>query len=368
MNNTTPTELSYWLQLAQIPNAGIVSIQKLLTQFHSPEGIFKATTQQLHSAHLSDAQIHSIKNPNQKEIERALHWITASPNHHIIPFTDSRYPTLLAEITHFPLILYVSGNADLLSRPQIAIVGSRKASYTGLELATEFARALSQAGLIITSGLALGIDAASHEAALQAAGETIAVLGSGLCNIYPKRNEPLAKRISQRGCVISELPLLTPPNPENFPRRNRIISGLSLGTLIIEAAPQSGSLITARFALEQNRDVFAVPGSPRNPMAKGCLSLIQQGAKCVTCVEDILNEIRIFPANILVDNGHFVHLEQKSTLDSTEQQVLACIEDTTTIDQICARSKLSAQIVTTTLLQLALKDIVKSHYAGYVKL
>lgn len=365
MNHITSNELSYWLTLSQTPGVGIHTIKKLLKQFHCIEAICKASSKQLQNQQLNDEQIAAIKNPNQKEIDVAQQWLNDSSDHAIIPFTDSRYPTLLLETSCFPILLYIHGDMHVVSQPQIAMVGSRKPTHTGLELASEFARALSQRGLIITSGLALGIDAASHDGALNAGGKTIAILGSGLKQVYPRRNYSLAERIAHNGCLISELPLYAGPLPENFPRRNRIISGLSLGTLVIEAAPYSGSLITARFALEQNREVFAIPGSPRNPMAKGCLSLIQQGAKCVTCVEDIINEIGIFGLKTPVIDSRFNHFGHQNALDSIEQRVLACIEDVTTIDQICIRSKLSAQLVATILLQLELKDMVKYHHGSY---
>ncbi|OGT43189.1 MAG: DNA protecting protein DprA [Gammaproteobacteria bacterium RIFCSPHIGHO2_12_FULL_40_19] len=300
--------------------------------------------------------------------DTALQWLK-QPNHHIIPITDPRYPVLLSKIPSPPPLLYVKGEIETLSRPQIAIVGSRNPSFTGLELSTEFAYLLSQAGLVITSGLALGIDAASHVGALRAGGKTIAVLGSGLQQIYPKRNAALAEKITVNGCLVSEFPLDTPPAPHNFPRRNRIISGLSLGTLVIEAALKSGSLITAHFAAEQGREVFAIPSSIRNPAAKGCLALIQNGAKCVISLADILEEIRpLTPSSFSTPRQRADSNEHQTTLASTDSQVLACIDnEVTTIDQICARSKLSAQLVTVALLQLELNGVVKRQFGGFVR-
>ena len=297
-----------------------------------------------------------------------LQWLR-EPNHHIISITDDRYPALLAEIPSPPPILYVKGDVEILSCPQIAIVGSRNPSFTGLELSTEFAFLLSQAGFVITSGLALGIDAAAHSGALNAGGKTIAVLGSGLQQIYPKRNAALAEKIASHGCLVSEFPLDTTPMPHNFPRRNRIISGLSLGTLVIEAALKSGSLITAHFAAEQGREVFAIPSSIRNPTAKGCLSLIQNGAKCVTCIDDILSEIQAVlksPAAISYSSNN--SNEHQTLLASTDNQVLACIDDEmTTIDQICVRSKLAPQLVTAALLRLELNSVIKRQFGGFAK-
>lgn len=274
------------------------------------------------------------------------------------------YPKQLAEIPNAPRRLFVKGDPTLLSQPQIAIVGSRHATHTGLELAAEFAFALAQQGFVITSGLALGIDTAAHQGALQANGKTIAVLGSGLDHIYPKRNSGLAAKIIENGCLLSEFPPDTPPLAAYFPQRNRIISGLSFGVLVVEAAQKSGSLITARFALEQNREVFAIPGSIRNPSANGTLSLIQQGAKCVTCVNDILEE---FP-----DRPQLIHevskICTKRSLDAASEQVLACIgNEPTSVDQICERCKLPAHLVIRALLNLALEGVVSQCYGAYVR-
>ena len=293
-------------------------------------------------------------------------------NHRIILFSDLGYPPLLKEISSAPQILYVQGDVTLLSQPQIAMVGSRNPSRNGVEIAEEFAAALSQAGFIITSGLARGIDTASHQGALKAGGKTIAVLGSGLNNIYPASNQKLAEKIMENGCLVSEYPLDCAPKAINFPKRNRIISGLSLGTLIVEAALKSGSLITAKFAVEQNRDVFAIPGSLRNPTSQGCLSLIQQGAKCVTSINDILNEMNINAMPIPPNNqGHTRNNKPTPLykLDQTERLVLACIEDDgATLDQICFRSKLAAHLIATTLLRLELRDVVQCHHGSYTKI
>lgn len=367
MNHITSDELSHWLTLTQAPLLGIRHIKKLLSHFDSVKNIGLATSAELKAAKLNDAQIHAIKHPNKIDIERTLQWCE-NKYHHLISFNHAHYPLQLAEITSPPVLLYIQGDFSVLSDPQIAMVGSRNPSHTGLELSAEFAGALSQSGLVITSGLALGIDTASHHGALNASGKTIAVLGSGLQCIYPKKNAALAEKIIAQGCLISEFPLHAPPSPQHFPQRNRIISGLSFGTLVVEAAIKSGSLITAHFALEQGRDVFAIPGSIRNPMATGCLALIQQGAKCVTCVEDILEEINYPRPFFRSENSIHATPFCPSSLDCTDQQVLACIDDVTTIDQICARSKLSAQLVMTTLLKLELNSVVKKQWCGYIKL
>ncbi|HKE93563.1 MAG TPA: DNA-processing protein DprA, partial [Povalibacter sp.] len=213
-------------------------------------------------------------------------------NHHFIAANSIAYPRLLAELSDAPVGLYVRGNPELLAMPQLAMVGARNPTPPGAETAHSFAEHLARCGLSITSGLAVGIDAASHRGALAASGTTIAVCGTGLDSHYPRNNAGLAEEIATRGALVSEFPPGTPPLKCNFPRRNRIISGLALGTLVVEAAVQSGSLITARLAAEQGREVFAIPGSIHNPMARGCHRLIRQGAKLVETADDIFEELR----------------------------------------------------------------------------
>ena len=228
--------------------------------------------------------------PGWDRVEPDLRW-AEDESHHILTLHDLAYPRLLREIADPPPLLFVHGNPALLSRPQIAIVGSRNPSAGGRSLAEDFARSLCRSGLIVTSGMALGIDAASHQGALRAKGGTIAVAGTGPDRIYPARHRSLAQAIVEQGAIISEFSLGTPALPGNFPRRNRIISGLSLGVLVVEAACKSGSLITARLAAEQGREVFALPGSIHNPLARGCHRLIRQGAKLVEDIGDILEEL-----------------------------------------------------------------------------
>lgn len=362
MHHITDSQWPYWFTLAQA-FIGISRLEKLLAYFRSAKHICKASSETLKQCRLSDDQIKTLKNPNQLWIEQALNW-QSQPNHYVLLWTDERYPPLLKETTDAPPLLFIEGDIACLARPQIAMVGSRNPSYSGVEIAHEFAYQLAGAGLCVTSGLALGIDSACHEGALQAVGKTIGVLGSGLSCIYPHRNRDLARRIVDNGCLVSELLPSAGPLADHFPRRNRIISGLSLGTLIVEAALRSGSLITAKYALEQNRDVFAIPGSIRNATSKGCLSLIQQGAVCVTQVDDILNEFHI-KARL---NKIPIQQPMNCTLDPNALQVLACIEnEPTSVDQICARSKLAAQEVSGALLQLELDGVVKMQYGCYSK-
>jgi DNA processing protein len=231
--------------------------------------------------------------PDHSAIDADLRWIEES-GAHVVPTTSAPYPALLASISRAPPVLYVLGNVDVLSSPQLAMVGSRSPTATGRSTARDFAAFFARAGLTITSGLALGIDAASHEGALLADGLTVAVCGCGLDVIYPRQNAQLAARIRERGALVSEFPPRTPPYPAHFPQRNRIISGLSVGTLVVEAAHQSGSLITAHHALDQGREVFAIPGSIHNPLARGCHRLIGAGAKLVEDAADVLSELGNF--------------------------------------------------------------------------
>ena len=220
----------------------------------------------------------------------ALAWLEDS-NNHIVTLADSDYPQALLNIPDPPLLLYVKGRLDLLNRPALAIVGSRSATPQGINNAEAFAKSLSDAGLCIISGMAHGIDAAAHRGALHGQGSSIAIVGTGLDKVYPAANRDLAHALAQQGALISEFPLGTPPLAANFPRRNRLISGMSLGCLVVEASLQSGSLITARLALEQGRDVFAIPGSIHAPQSKGCHALLKQGAKLVETAQDILEEL-----------------------------------------------------------------------------
>jgi len=226
----------------------------------------------------------------KREIEADLKWLDL-PGHSLISIFDQRYPALLKEIDDPPLCLYASGNPDLLNRDQVAIVGSRKPTQLGLKIAKQFASELSRLGIVITSGLAYGIDASAHTGALQESGETIAVMGCGCDLIYPRSHERLAMRVGEKGIIVSEFPLRTRVQKRNFPQRNRLVTGLSLGTLVVEAAVKSGSLVSAYLALDQNREVYAVPGSIFSTQSVGCHQLIRDGAKLTESVSDILEEL-----------------------------------------------------------------------------
>ena len=293
MNHANSTDLADWLRLTLLSGVGGVSQRALLKAFGPPAAIFSATSSQLAEV-VGEKIAQLLRAPISLElnamIEAALTWATEN-NNAIICLADEAYPLSLFETPDPPSLLYAKGDLRLLKRPAIAIVGSRNATPGGVQSAGRFARALAAQGYCIVSGMALGIDAAAHEGAMAAAGTTIAVIGTGADRIYPARHQTLARQIAEKGLIISEFPLGTSPLPSNFPRRNRIISGLSRGVLVVEAALESGSLITARLAGDQGREVFAIPGSIHSPHAKGCHRLIKQGAKLVESAEDILEEL-----------------------------------------------------------------------------
>lgn len=299
---TAPTPTFHWLLLQHLPGMKPGLMRRLFAldpDCKNPELWLGWSQTRLRSAGVGDELFISInewrsKGSNCQAAQRAqrdLEWLHQH-DVRLLPLNDPLYPPLLLEIADAPPLLYVWGDCGYLAAPQLAVVGSRRPSRQGLSDASDFAATLAGAGFIVTSGLAYGIDAASHQAALNIGGKTIAVLGNGVDTIYPAANRALAAEISQHGAVISEFPLGTPPRANHFPSRNRIISGLSLGVLVVEAALQSGSLVTARLAAEQNREVFALPGSIHNPVSRGCNSLIRQGATLVQSADDILSELR----------------------------------------------------------------------------
>lgn len=284
--------LAAWLRLTLISGIGGESQRKLLAAFGLPEAIFAAGRLATRAVIGDRADLLFDFDPAEA-VDRSIEW-ASQPGQTILTLADETYPQALLEIADPPSLLYVRGNAELLQKRGLAMVGSRNATPQGLQTAENFAKALAAKGLCIISGLALGIDAAAHRGALAGDGDTVAVIGTGADRIYPARNKELALAIVDRGAVISEFPLGTPAIAANFPRRNRIISGLSRGVLVVEAAPESGSLITARLAGEQGREVFAIPGSIHSPVARGCHKLIKQGAKLVETASDVLEELGNF--------------------------------------------------------------------------
>ena len=284
--------LASWLQLTLTPGLGAATVRNLLERFGLPENVLAAPREQLQSI-AGPAIAALLREERSEAVAHALRW-AEEPGHALITLADSTYPKLLLEIPDPPVLLYAAGRLELLARPALAVVGSRNATAQGVRDAEQFAKAFSEAGLTIVSGLALGIDAAAHRGGLAAQGSTIAVLGTGIDVVYPRQNAALAARIAESGLLLSEFPLGTPGAAHHFPRRNRLISGLAQGCLVVEAALASGSLITARAAAEQGREVFALPGSIHSPLSKGSHALIKQGAKLVESADDVLSELNAF--------------------------------------------------------------------------
>lgn len=356
-----------WCTLRRLPGVGTRTQRELLEHFGPIENIFSASRSQLDKvlAGKSEAVNSILAGPETEAFETELDWQN-QPGHHVMVWSDADYPALLREIADPPVLLHVIGNRRALSNPQVAVVGSRNPSPMGRENAQAFAKSLARAGLTITSGLALGVDAAAHRGALAASGVTIAVAGTGLDRVYPARHRDLAHEIVKHGALVSEFALGTPPLPENFPIRNRLISGLSLGTLVVEAALQSGSLITARLATEQGREVFAIPGSIHAPQARGCHALIRQGAKLVETAQDILEELGPLASvthRIAPDNA-----APTLALDAPMAALLQQIgHDPVSVDALIERSGLTADAVSSMLLQMELNGLISSCPGGKVQ-
>jgi DNA processing protein len=346
-------ELAAWIKLSLVPGLGGQSLRKLLAAFGLPQQVVAAGRAALARFVSAEIAARILSDLDSAAVDAALEWAAARGNA-VLTLADSEYPRSLLETPDPPALLYLRGRRELLARPGLAVVGSRNATPQGVSNAEHFARAFSAAGLTIVSGLALGIDAAAHRGGLDAAGSTIAVLGTGADILYPQRNRALGERIASEGLIVSEFSLGTPPHGANFPRRNRVISGLTRGCLVVEAALASGSLITARLAAEQGREVFAIPGSIHSPHAKGCHALIKQGAKLVESAEDLLQELGVqgltapHTATDPVISGLLAHLDY----------------DLCDIDTLCARSGLTAAAVSAMLLQLELDGKVASLPGG----
>jgi DNA processing protein len=351
-------ELRAWLRLTLVPTIGGDSQRRLLDAFGSPEEIFSAAPAALAAVVGADGAARLLGHAAAAEVEAALSW-AGEAGHCILTLGDAEYPQALLDSADPPTLLYVAGRVELLGRPALAIVGSRNATRQGEENATAFAAALAAAGLVIVSGLALGIDAAAHRGGLKE-GATIAVIGTGPDRIYPARNEALARSIADQGAIVSEFPLGTPPLAGNFPRRNRIIAGLCRGCLVVEAAARSGSLITARLAGEAGREVFAIPGSIHSPLSKGCHQLIRQGAKLVETAVDVLEELGWHGLQ-----GGAGLPPNASSPDGAAAALLAAIgHDPCDIDTIAARSGLTPDSLLAMLLELELDGRVASLPGG----
>lgn len=343
---------------------GAAHFFQLQAAFPDLSAIFRASSSQLQAVGLSSRIIKALQKPDAAAVEKNIRW-AEHPHHHILTYDDSRYPLLLKETVGAPAVLFVAGDAALLQTQQLAIVGSRNPTASGARTARDFAQHLSRQGLTITSGLALGIDAASHQATLDSAGKTIAVLGSGLDVIYPRTHKKLAEAIAEKGALVSEYPLGTPPKAVHFPQRNRVVSGLSLGVLVVEATMRSGSLITGRIAAEQGREVFAIPSSIYNPLARGCHFLIRQGAKLVETAEDILEELEPL-AGACRDLVEHMETAPPQKIEKAHQEVLDQIGfEATSMDTLVARTGLSAQVLASITSLLELQGRIYSVLGGY---
>lgn len=357
----------YWLALQRAPGIGPVKALAAFQAAGSVESLFGKSRAELLACGIPECAISAIQTPAWDEIDYDLRW-AERPGHAIVTWQDPGYPALLKQVPSAPPILYVNGDVSVLSSAQLAMVGSRNPTKSGAETAEQFAKYLAEAGLTITSGLAVGIDGASHRGTILAKGRTIAVMGTGLDYIYPARHKRLSEVIIEHGgALISEFPPATKPAAENFPRRNRIISGLSMGVLVVEAALQSGSLITARYAMEQGREVFAIPGSIHNPLARGCHALLKQGAKLVETAQDIIEELGAL-YHVAAESSKTVDNLPAIELDEEYQALLNCIDyEATPVDLLVARSGLTANVVSSMLLILELQGIVAAVPGGYAR-
>jgi len=360
MDDLNDELLLAWLTLLRAPDLGPRSLAPLLALCPDPQQLLRSPPPQT-----PDRVRRGLREADRAQAEKDLQWLHGSGNR-LLPLTHPDYPGLLRELPDPPLALFLRGEASLLHLPQLAMVGSRNASRGGVDNARQFAQFLAANGLVVTSGMALGIDSAAHEGALDGGGATIAVLGTGLDRVYPARNRDLAHRIAEHGLLLSEYPPGTPPLPGNFPRRNRIIAGLALGTLVVEAALKSGSLITARLASELGREVFAIPGSIHNPLARGCHALIREGAKLVETAEHVVEELGAQLGGLQPQSGQEAATQAPdSEPDAQHRQLLEAMGyDPVSTDQLVARTGFSAAEVSSMLLLLELQGHVSSESGG----
>lgn len=371
-------DIEYWLALMRAPTIGSIRFKQLLAIFKTPKQVFEAGIDVWREQGFKEPLLKYLQAPAWIEVEKEMQWL-AQPHHFILTLTSIDYPLLLSKIYDPPPVLFVHGDCDLLKKQQIAIVGTRKASMEGVRTAQKIAHDLANMDIVITSGMAFGVDAAAHEGALTNGGKTIAVAGTGLDRVYPAQHRELAHRIVEQGALVSELNLGTNAQQRgNFPRRNRIISGLSLGTLVIEAGKHSGALITAQQASEQGREVFAVPGSIYNHSAKGCHFLLKQGAKLVETAQDILEELLInLPFlgdnkenssdddEVLLVEPLSVSTEEYEDLEEDYIKLLKYINDIpTSIDNLVELSQLTVREISSMLLILELRGLVISQPGG----
>jgi DNA processing protein len=361
------------------PSVGGASLIRVLEALGGASAVVSASARELCQHGLSEAAAAAISKPDETRIEFGLQWLS-QPHHHLLCWDDDDYPALLRRINGPPSALFIDGDPGCLWQPQIAVIGSRNPTAGGLDHARDFASTLARQGMTITSGLASGIDSAAHTAALDSGAFTIAVNGTGLDQVYPRSSQAIAERIRSQGAMISELPLGSPPRRQHFPSRNRIISGLSLAVLVIEAGLNSGTLITARKAAEQGRDVFALPGSLHNPMAKGCHRLIREGARLVETTSDIMQELGPLAAELqmeirqrlaqTVDIANSSPNDTDQLMDDSDYSAIWEVlgYDPKSVDSIIEQTGLNVAEVSSMLLMMELKGLVKKHGSGrYVR-
>jgi DNA processing protein len=360
-------EVFAWMALSRAPALDVATLSAAFERVGGISGFIESSDEARRCAGIPAAAREFLESAAATSSAAERAWIE-SPRHQVVAFTDRRYPASLRGLQRSPIALYVAGNADILNDPQLSIVGSRNPTPAGRDTAFDFAESLAARGLAITSGLAEGIDSAAHRGALAAQGITLAVLGNGIDSIYPRSNQRLSEEIRFRGALLSEFPLGTPPRRENFPQRNRIIAGLSLGTLVVEAARRSGSLITARLAGDQNRELFAVPGSIHNPLSRGCHELIRQGAKLTETVADILSELNFsafFDGGRRGTGGLGPAPDFEPGMDKEHKILLDALGfDPADLDMLVVRTGFKAEAVSSMMLILELEGHVQAAPGG----
>jgi DNA processing protein len=364
-------ETRAWLTLVRAPGLGAAAIRELVGDRRAASAALDAARR---GTHIDSATRTWLSSPDHELIARDLAWLQ-DRDHHLLTWDSADYPALLRNAQNPPAALFVAGDPDVLWMPQIAVVGARSASAAGLANARAFAKAFVEAGNVVTSGLAEGVDGAAHAAALDAGGKTIAVLGTGPDLVYPRQHQQLAARIAAAGALVTEFPPGTAGKPEHFPRRNRIIAGLSLGTLVVEASLNSGSLITARLAGEQGREVFALPGSIHSPLARGCHKLIREWSKLVETAAEVIEELRGVGALLaeslrqrMDDEGAPQALAPAAHADPEYQRLLAALDaQAAALDELAARTGLSAAALSSMLLVLELDGVVVAENGRYAR-
>jgi DNA processing protein len=355
-----------WLALALTPGLASRLSARVLRKFGSPEGVFRASLPEIESCRLPAPVAQAIvKKESFKRAEKELDGVRKIANCNLLNWTEPEYPQNLLQIYDPPVLLYVRGDPQVLNLPSLSIVGTRRPTLYGTQMAQRLGRELAARGLLVVSGMARGIDAIGHQGAMDAQGRAIGVLGTGIDICYPKENKKLYEKVLERGAILSEFPLRTHPAPENFPVRNRIVAGMPLGVVVIEGAQYSGSLITARLAMEFGREVFGVPGNVTQPVSFAPNLLIKQGAKLVTCAEDVIEELPT-PVRAALVQAEQPEAEQRSllaaaSLNSSEKKLyeLLTAEESVPIDDIVERSGLNSSDVLATLFNLEMKGIIR---------